>query len=214
MTTKTETAGKVASPRREARDTREMIVRAAGRLMHVHGYHGTSLDDVLRESGVGKGVFYYYFKSKEDLGHAILDRLVETLIERTLEPCFSDAAAAPLTQIRCFLGRVVEAQRERNCVGGCQFGNLAAELSDVHEGFRMRLADVFSAWRARLTLALVEAQRRGDVGPACEPEAVAQFLVAALEGAILMTKVTKDITVLERCVREMGRYLTLYEATR
>jgi TetR/AcrR family transcriptional repressor of nem operon len=127
---------------------------------------------------------------------------------------FNHAAVAPLTQIRCFLGRVVEAQRERNCVGGCQFGNLAAELSDVHEGFRMRLADVFSAWRARLTLALADAQRRGDVGPACEPEAVAQFLVAALEGAILMTKVTKDITVLERCVRETGRYLTLYEATR
>ncbi len=182
--------------------------------MHVHGYHATSLDDVLRESGVGKGNFYYYFKSKEDLGHAILDRLVEGLIERTLEPCFSDSTMAPLAQIRCFLGRVVEAQRERNCVGGCALGNLAAELSDVHEAFRTRLAEVFSTWRARLTVALVEAQRRGDVSPTCQPEVVAQFLVAALEGAILMTKVTKDITVLEMCVAEMTRYLTLYEIKR
>ena len=62
--------------------------------------------------------------------------------------------------------------------------------------------------------ALVEAQRRGDVGVSCEPETVAQFLVAALEGAILMTKVTKDITVLESCVGEVGRYLTLYETKR
>ena len=201
-------------PKREVRDTREAIVRVATRLMHVHGYNGTSLDDVLRESGVGKGNFYYYFKSKEDLGHAILDRVVESLIGRTLEPCFSDHTAAPLAQIRCFLGKVVDAQRERNCVGGCPLGNLAAELSDVHEGFRTRLAEVFSAWRARLTAALAEAQRRRDVGPRCEPEAVAQFLVAALEGAILMTKVAKDITVLESCVGEMGRYLTLYETKR
>jgi len=203
-----------AASKREVRDTREVIVRAATRLMHVHGYNGTSLDDVLRESGVGKGNFYYYFKSKEDLGHAILDRVVDGLIGRTLEPCFSDPTAAPLAQIRCFLGKVVEAQRERNCVGGCALGNLAAELSDVHEGFRTRLADVFSAWRARLTAALAEGQRRGDVGPGCEPETVAQFLVAALEGAILMTKVTKDITVLESCVGEVGRYLTLYETKR
>ena len=214
MTTKTETTGKATTSKREPRDTREAIVRAAGRLMHVNGYHATSLDDVLRESGVGKGNFYYYFKSKEELGHAIVDRLVESLIDRTLQPCFSDPTAAPLSQIRCFLGRVVEAQRERNCVGGCQLGNLAAELSDVHEGFRMRLAEVFSAWRARLTQALAEAQRRGDVGPACEPEPVGQFLVAALEGAILMTKVTTDITVLEQCVREIERYLTVYETAR
>jgi TetR/AcrR family transcriptional regulator, transcriptional repressor for nem operon len=211
--TKAETVVKPAS-KREVRDTRELIVRAATRLMHVHGYHGTSVDDVLRESGVGKGNFYYYFKSKEDLGYAILDRLVEGLIERTLEPCFSDPTIEPLAQIRCFLGRVVEAQRERNCVGGCALGNLAAELSDVHEAFRTRLAAVFSTWRARLTVALVEAQRRGDVAPTCRPEVVAQFLVAALEGAILMTKVAKDITVLETCVAEMAHYLGLYEVKR
>jgi TetR/AcrR family transcriptional repressor of nem operon len=44
--------------------------------MRLHGYQKTSLDDVLRESGVGKGNFYHYFRSKEDLGYAILDRVV------------------------------------------------------------------------------------------------------------------------------------------
>jgi TetR/AcrR family transcriptional repressor of nem operon len=210
-TVKTETPGR---RRDSSRDTREVIIRAATRLMHVHGYNRTSLDDVLRESGVGKGNFYYYFKSKEDLGYAILEQLVKAFIERTLEPCFSENDDCPLTQIRCFLGRVLETQRRLNCVGGCQFGNLAAELSDVHEGFRIRLATVFSRWRERLTRALMEAQRTGAVTPACEPGAVAQFVVASLEGAILMTKLTKDIGVMEQCVTELGRYLGLYEKTR
>jgi TetR/AcrR family transcriptional repressor of nem operon len=182
--------------------------------MDVHGYHATSLDDVLRDSGVGKGNFYYYFRSKEDLGYAILDRFVQVFLERTLEPCFSSSGDDPLAQIRCFIARVLEAQRERNCVGGCQLGNLAAELSDVHEGFRMRLAVVFSKWRERLTRALTEAQAGGAVSPACQPAAVAQFLVASLEGALLMTKLTKDITVMEQCVAELGRYLGLYEKRR
>src|SRR6266853_760092 len=136
MTTKTTENGKV----REGRSTREAILEAASRLIHVHGYNHTSLDDVLRESGVGKGNFYYYFKSKEDLGYAIIDRITQAFVERSLGPAFADTDADPVTQIHGFLDRVLEAQRLRKCVGGCVMGNLASELSDVHEGFRQRLA--------------------------------------------------------------------------
>jgi TetR/AcrR family transcriptional repressor of nem operon len=208
MTTKTTDNG---GRTRDGRSTREAILEAANRLIHVHGYNHTSLDDVLRESGVGKGNFYYHFKSKEDLGYAILDQIIASFLERTLEPCFSDPERGALAQIRCFVDRVLEAQRESNCVGGCALGNLAAELSDVHEGFRARLASVFGAWRERLTLALRDEQRRGAVDAACRPEAVADFLVASLEGAILLTKLTKDITVMEQCVAETKRYLSLFE---
>ena len=208
MTTKTtENGGKI----RDGRSTREAILEAASRLIHVHGYNHTALDDVLRESGVGKGNFYYHFKSKEELGYAILDQIIGSFLDRTLEPCFSDPEGRALTQIRCFLDRVLETQRERNCVGGCPLGNLASELSDVHEGFRARLASVFAAWRERLTLALRTEQLRGAVDSACRPGAVADFLVASLEGAILLTKLTKDITVMEQCVAEMKRYLALFE---
>ncbi|HET7342690.1 MAG TPA: TetR family transcriptional regulator C-terminal domain-containing protein [Methylomirabilota bacterium] len=206
----TRTVGSPAKSR-EGRSTREAILEAATRLMHVGGYQNTSLDDVLHESGVGKGNFYYYFRSKEDLGYAILDQIVAGFQERTLGPCFADPDGARLEQIRCFLDRVLDVQRRSKCVGGCPLGNLASELSDVHEGFRARLASVFTAWRARFTTALVEAQARGEVVAACRPEPVAHFLVAGLEGAILLTKVSKDIGVLEQCVSELKRYLTLYE---
>jgi len=199
---------------RDGRQTREAILEVATRLIQIKGYKATSLDDVLRESGVGKGSFYYYFKSKEDLGHAILDSLVGSFIERTVEPCFADEAGHPMDQIRCFLDRVLHTQRECNCVGGCPLGNLASELSDVHEGFRARLAEVFSAWRQRLTQVLRRGRDRGDVRPDCRPEDVAQFLVASLEGAILLTKVAKDIAVMEQCVSEMKRYLAGYEERR
>jgi len=210
MTTKTAESGSSGRVR-DGRSTREAILEAASRLIHVHGYNHTSLDDVLRESGVGKGNFYYHFKSKEELGYAILDQIIASFLERTLEPCFADPAGDALVQVRCFLDRVLEAQRERNCVGGCPLGNLAAELSDVHEGFRARLASVFAAWRERLTLVLRVEQGRGGVDDACRPDAVADFLVASLEGAILLTKLTKDIAVLEQCVAEMKRYLSLFE---
>jgi TetR/AcrR family transcriptional repressor of nem operon len=190
--------------------TRDQILDAATRLIHLQGYHCTSLDDVLKASGVGKGNFYYHFKSKEELGYAIIDRVTRRFIEHTLDPAFADTAGDPIAQVHAFLERVVGNQRERNCVGGCPIGNLASELSDVHEGFRQRLAGIFAAWRTKLTEALSRSQLRGRVRENFEPSALAQFLVAALEGAILLTKVTKDIRVMERCVEQLKQHLTLY----
>ena len=204
MTTETKTL-------KEGRNTKDGIIHAAARIIHVKGYNSTSVDDVLRESAVGKGNFYYYFRSKEDLGYAIIDRAIRSFVERTLDPCFSDPDANRLSQIRCFLDRVLQAQRDRNCVGGCPMGNLASELSDVHEGFRARLAAIFTLWRARLTQALREGQARHEVSPGCAPAAAAQLLVASLEGAILMTKVSKDIEVMEQCMAELKQYLSLYD---
>ena len=194
--------------------TRDQILDAAERLIHLQGYHCTSLDDVLRESGVGKGNFYYYFKSKEELGYAIMDRVVEAFVERTLEPIFADLSADPIAQIHTLLDRVLDNQRARNCVGGCPMGNLASELSDVHEGFRRRLAGIFLEWRVKLTQALERGQSSGRVRQACRPTEVGQFVVAALEGAILLAKLTKDISVLEMCVQELKRHLSVYTTSR
>ena len=194
----------------KATATRDQILDAAARLIHLRGYHGTSLDDVLRESGVGKGNFYYYFRSKEDLGFAIIDRVVERFLERTLEPAFVDLTADPLDQVRAFLDRLLEVQRQRNCVGGCPMGNLASELSDVHEGFRQRLADIFERWRVMLAATLERGRESGRLRADLDAASAAGFVVAALEGAILMAKVTKDISVMEKCVAELKRHLTLY----
>jgi len=190
--------------------TRDQILNAASRLIHVQGYQSTSLDDVLRESGVGKGNFYYYFKSKEELGYAIIDRITRAFVERGLGPAFADTEADPVAQLHAFFDRVLDSQRQRNCVGGCAMGNLASELSDVHEGFRQRLADIFDAYRDHLAAAIRRGQRSGRLRSDADASRVAQFLVAGLEGAILLSKVTRDITVMERCVEELKEHLTRY----
>jgi TetR/AcrR family transcriptional repressor of nem operon len=188
---------------------KEQILEVATRLMAVRGYHRTALDDVLRESGAGKGNFYHYFRSKEDLGYAILDRLLDRFEARTLTPIFGDSARDPWSQVEAFLDEILVTQRARNCVGGCPMGNLATELADAHEGFRQRLADGFERWRRCLAAALVRARAEGTLAPDVDTEAVARFLVAGIEGAILLTKVQKDIGVMEHCVAELRRHLVL-----
>jgi hypothetical protein len=112
--------------------------------------------------------------------------------------------------VEAFLDEILANQRARNCVGGCPLGNLATELADAHEGFRQRLADGFEHWRECLTTALARARAVGALAPDVEPAALARFFVAGIEGAILLTRVQKDIRVMEHCVTELRRHLALY----
>ncbi|MCK5414930.1 MAG: TetR/AcrR family transcriptional regulator, partial [Thermoplasmata archaeon] len=47
----------------------------AQKLFMEKGYYATSVDDIVGEMGVAKGLFYYYFKSKEDLVSQMVDHL-------------------------------------------------------------------------------------------------------------------------------------------
>ncbi len=51
---------------------RTQVLEAASRLFSEQGYHGTTVGDVCDALGVGKGVFYWYFESKEALFSELL----------------------------------------------------------------------------------------------------------------------------------------------
>jgi AcrR family transcriptional regulator len=53
------------TPRGEER--REQLISCAARLFAERGYHPTSVADIVGALGVGKGVFYWYFTSKDEL---------------------------------------------------------------------------------------------------------------------------------------------------
>lgn len=187
-------------------NTKEEILEAACRLISLKGFHQTSLDDILKASGVGKGNFYYHFRSKEELGYAMLERMVEAYRDGVLAPILRQGGD-PLDQIFEFLERILEAQRQRGCTGGCAMGNLAVEMSDVHEGFRRRLAQIFDSWRREIERHLEVARQQGQLDPMTDPRALAGFLLAVVEGGILLAKVAKEPGILEECIDQLKRHL-------
>lgn len=48
-------------------DKKVLIVNSAETIFTRFGYHKTSMDDIAKEAGIGKGTIYYYYKSKEDI---------------------------------------------------------------------------------------------------------------------------------------------------
>ncbi|MGD9681289.1 MAG: TetR family transcriptional regulator [Candidatus Obscuribacterales bacterium] len=85
--------------KREA--TRQEILSAAADLFKTKGYESTSVDDIALAADVAKGTFYYHFKAKEDLVHALQDaelNSAEIRVEERLK-----AGESPLTILLDFL---------------------------------------------------------------------------------------------------------------
>lgn len=61
---------------------RKEILDTASALFDKKGYNNTTINDILREVNIAKGTFYYYFKSKEEVMDAIIDRFLEIGLER------------------------------------------------------------------------------------------------------------------------------------
>jgi AcrR family transcriptional regulator len=55
---------------------RQEFADTAAALFESKGYENTSVDDIVGKMGVAKGLFYYYFKTKDDVLDVIIDRLI------------------------------------------------------------------------------------------------------------------------------------------
>jgi TetR/AcrR family transcriptional repressor of nem operon len=80
-------------------DRRTRIVEAATDLICRNGFQQTSVDDVIREAGLcGKAHFYHYFKSKEELGYAVVQHRFEQFAEEGLS-ILRDPMVDPLERL-------------------------------------------------------------------------------------------------------------------
>ncbi|MDE2179372.1 MAG: TetR family transcriptional regulator C-terminal domain-containing protein [candidate division NC10 bacterium] len=189
--------------------TREYIIEVASRLVHLRGFNHTSIGDILKESGVGKGNFYYYFRSKEELGYAIIENNFRRFSEEVTAKAFGNDREAA-AQLDDFLDILLDMHRQQNCAGGCRLGNLAMELSDIHEEFRKKLQEVFDSWGVQVEGVLRKAEAGGQLAGHADLPTLAQFVIASVEGAILLAKVKKDISILECCFAELKKHVRMY----
>jgi TetR/AcrR family transcriptional regulator, transcriptional repressor for nem operon len=187
---------------------RVSILDTAARLINERGYGPTSVEDVIREAGLsGKSHFYHYFPSKEALGYEVLERQFERFTERGLA-ILREPMIAPLDRLGLFIDSLVALQADRGGRGGSPFGSLAAEMADSHEGFRKRLDAVFERWSRQLQALFDELRPRlrDDV----ETARLARFVIAALEGGTLLTRVTRDVAVMQGIGDDLKRFVATH----
>jgi len=200
------TATATAPATKKSEETTARILAAAKRLIHERGYKNTGLQEILAESGVPRGSFYFYFPSKEALGCELL-RAFRIRHRAELEETVFRPDGPALPQITTFFEHSVTGQMEGGCKVGCMLGNLAAELTDENAALREAIADVFRDLRDVIARALARGQASGELATDFVPESAAEFLLSVFEGSILMAKARRDPAALRASSQMLQRYL-------
>jgi AcrR family transcriptional regulator len=130
------------------RERKQQIVDAAAELFAANGYAATRIQDICRRAGVAKGLFYWYFSTKQEL-FAELVRTMRLRL-RKAQAAAMDPAADPLTKVR----QGTEASVRFNLDHAGYFSLLDVERSDaahaelLREGSEIYLRDVVVLIRA------------------------------------------------------------------
>jgi TetR/AcrR family transcriptional regulator, transcriptional repressor for nem operon len=178
--------------------------------MRRQGFGDTSIDEVIRESGLcGKGHFYHYFKSKEELGYAVLKLQFESFAERGLV-ALREPTVEPIERLTRFIDAVISAKD--GCSGGTPCGALATEMAAQHEGFRQLVDALFQRWADQIEAVLWEARPR--LSDDADTARLARFVVATLEGAWFMSRVKGDAASVAGIATELKRSVRSYARER
>lgn len=170
---------------------REMLLERGLEVMRVHGYHGTSVKDIVGAAEVPKGSFYNYFESKEDFAVQALDKVALEAVEdgRLLLGSPQDP---PLERLRRFF----EAHTAQACANdfraGCFLGTLGQEMSDSCEAIRCKVQQALSANAGLFRKVLKEARQAGQLDESVDPGTTAEFLFNAWEGTLMRMKADRS----------------------
>jgi TetR/AcrR family transcriptional regulator len=101
--------GSAKKPSRIQMRNRARILNAALDVFSVHGFRGTTLDQIAEAAGLSKPNILYYFEGKEEIHISLLNQLMETWLEPlvTLDP-----KGDPLTEILNYIRRKLDMARD------------------------------------------------------------------------------------------------------
>lgn len=167
---------------------RDKLVEAAVALAYRQGYRKTTLADIAEESGVPLGNVYYYFKTKDAIGDAILE------VRESQWAALRDRLAAlpgPRERLTDYVDMTIR-NASNVATYGCPMGSLSAELLKGGGDLATRSNALFAG-----PIDYMAEQFRA-LGHAAEAEDLALHLQSALQGASLMAQSFRDPDVLKR----------------
>ena len=182
---------------------RERMVRSAAQLIRRKGVSGTGMREIVTEADAPRGSLQHYFPGgKEELVSDALLWMGDVAARRT-KRCLSELESRTPSAL---LASIVDTWRRdltnEEFSAGCPLVAAAADTAATSERLRQVLGRAFDGWLEPLSESLV------DLGvPIDRSENLAMVIIAALEGAIILARIRRDLTPFDALVLELGPLL-------
>lgn len=182
------------SPRKSG--SRERMVLSAADLLREYGASATSIDRVLAHSGAPRGSVYYHFPGGRaqliDEAVALAGDFIAGMIETATKA--DDALEAVDAFFALWRDRLVKSDFR----AGCPIVAVAVETNDDAPQLVRSAAAVFARWREALAALFV---RHGLTAE--RSKRLAAFVIAAVEGAVIMCRAERSLAPLEATAGEI-----------
>lgn len=164
------------------RKRRKQILSAAMACFARSGYRATSMEDIVRESGLSVGAIYTYFASKQELFLALAEQRTAEILEafRTIYERPGSMAEKNRDAVELFFDQMAD-ELAPYCRVSFEFWTEAPK-SDALQAERARLCDSI---REFIVWTLTEAREAGELRADIDVAAVAELILALDDGIML-----------------------------
>ena len=156
------------------------------RVFWEHGYHATSVQDLMKAAGVQKQSLYCAFGDKRSLFLKCLNLYSkQTLFEIQRMLNETDSAVEGVERVMRFASQAPES---KNCPPGCLMANTALELGLNDPGVAEEIRKMFRGVEKMLAAAVRKAQAQGEISKKLDCVAIGQALSNTISGIRILEK--------------------------
>jgi TetR/AcrR family transcriptional regulator, transcriptional repressor for nem operon len=183
---------------------RVRLIQSALALVYRHGFAETRLADIAAEASVPPGNVYYYFKTKEEIGAAIIDERLSQIqaLQQKLESLDS-----PGERLCAFVNMTFNS-REMLARGGCPTGSLCTELHKEGGPLAERSVALFEQ-----ILVWLKVQFEA-LGKAADSHGLAVHLLSALQGIAVLAHSLGDPEIVVMETERLQQWIRTLQANR
>ncbi|MGB3223762.1 MAG: TetR/AcrR family transcriptional regulator [Desulforhopalus sp.] len=184
---------------KDTKETRQHILDTGYKLIVSKGFSSVGLTEILQSSGVPKGSFYYYFKSKEQFGEEIITSYFSEYLV-ALDNIFQPLESSAYNRLMEYWQRWIETQSDSCVDQKCLVVKLSAEVADLSEPMRLALLNGSSLVVKRIAQCIEAGIDDGSIIKV-DAAMTADLLYNMWLGASLMGKLQCNADGLQRAMR-------------
>jgi AcrR family transcriptional regulator len=190
----------------KAEQTRAWIIEKAAPVFNTKGFAGTSLTDLEKATGLTKGSIYNNFESKDEVAQAVFDHNLKQVNKLILAEMsqYHSAKGQLLAYVKVYSEGI---QKHPFPKGGCPILNTSVESDDTHPELRKKARAAIIAWKDRISTLIKMGIDNKEFRSPADIEGTALTIVAAIEGAIMISKVTGKSSYLKAVMKSVKKII-------
>jgi len=191
---------------KKAAVTRLAILQKAFELIYVKGYLTTSIDDIIATTQVTKGAFYYHFKTKDEMGIAIINEILKpTLTSSFIGPLQSEQN--PLDAIYNLMHSLLMENEFLKVEYGCPASNFTQEMTPWNADFNNALNELTQQWTKVMATAIERGKKNGFIRKDVNAKQATSFIMSGYWGIRNFGKLENNKKAYLPYLKELKNYL-------